>query len=142
MAAVQNAAPGMVDPAIFEQLQANIDEDTRVREELRNILQKLERQGRVSQSLLARAHSTPAAELEAALSPAWPSIVNQAESIQELASVASKQNYYRYNGVWTGEVRNTILAVVFCVWLGAGGKPRGSLPTINEVGSSLGGKLA
>lgn len=45
MAAVQNAAPGMVDPAIFEQLQANIDEDTRVREELRNILQKLERQG-------------------------------------------------------------------------------------------------
>ncbi|KAL8935417.1 MAG: hypothetical protein Q9216_005435 [Gyalolechia sp. 2 TL-2023] len=44
MAATQNAAPGMVDPAIFEQLQANIDDDARVREELRNILQKLERQ--------------------------------------------------------------------------------------------------
>lgn len=44
MAAAQNAAPGMVDPAIFERLQANIDDDAHVREELRNILQKLERQ--------------------------------------------------------------------------------------------------
>ncbi|KAL8688161.1 MAG: hypothetical protein Q9218_005858 [Villophora microphyllina] len=30
------------------------------------------------------------------------------------------------------------MAVVFCVWLGgAGGKPQGSLPTIEEVGSTL-----
>lgn len=45
MAAAENAAPGMVDPKIFEQLQANIDDDGRVREELRSILQRLERQG-------------------------------------------------------------------------------------------------
>lgn len=45
MAASPNIAPGMVDPAIFEQLQANIDDDAHVREELRSILQKLERQG-------------------------------------------------------------------------------------------------
>lgn len=45
MAASESATPGMVDPAIFEQLQANIDSDAQVREELRNILQKLERQG-------------------------------------------------------------------------------------------------
>ncbi|KAI4108553.1 MAG: hypothetical protein L6R37_000989 [Teloschistes peruensis] len=44
MAASESATPGMVDPAIFEQLQANIDSDAQVREELRNILQKLERQ--------------------------------------------------------------------------------------------------
>ncbi|KAL8864808.1 MAG: hypothetical protein Q9174_007212, partial [Haloplaca sp. 1 TL-2023] len=42
---MSNTAPGMVDPAIFEQLQANIDSDSQIREELRNILQKLERQG-------------------------------------------------------------------------------------------------
>lgn len=32
------------------------------------------------------------------------------------------------------------MAIVFCVWLGAGGKPQGSLPTIEEVGSVLGGE--
>ena len=35
----------MVDPAIFEHLQAKIDEDSAVREELRKILQTLEKQG-------------------------------------------------------------------------------------------------
>jgi hypothetical protein len=50
---------GMVDPQIFEDLQAKIDEDTQVKEQLRTILQILERQGRTAQSILSRAHSTP-----------------------------------------------------------------------------------
>ena len=36
---------GMVNPAIFEVLQTKIDEDSQVREELKNILQVLEKQG-------------------------------------------------------------------------------------------------
>jgi hypothetical protein len=54
----------MVDPAIFEQIQAKIDEDAQVRDvralsiddslltsqEIRSILQTLERQGRESQT--------------------------------------------------------------------------------------------
>ena len=36
---------GMVNPAIFEDLQIKIDEDSQVREELKNILQVLEKQG-------------------------------------------------------------------------------------------------
>ena len=39
------AIRGMVDPTIFEQLQADIDDDSNVREEIRNFLQKRERQG-------------------------------------------------------------------------------------------------
>lgn len=38
-------ARGMVDPTIFEQLQLDIDDDSNVREEIRNFLQKRERQG-------------------------------------------------------------------------------------------------
>lgn len=54
--------PGMVDPRIFEHLQAKIDEDAQVRDQIRAILQILERQGRAVQSILSRAHSTPAAQ--------------------------------------------------------------------------------
>ncbi|KAL8735292.1 MAG: hypothetical protein Q9181_002847 [Wetmoreana brouardii] len=89
MAGAGNAAPGMVDPAIFEQLQANIDSDAHVREELRNILQKLERQ------------------VEEALEPAWPSIVEQANTIKDLADVASKHPYYKYNQIWTRDMQDT-----------------------------------
>ena len=45
MASVDEAAPAMVDPAIFEHLQAKIDEDSYVRDELRDILKTLEKQG-------------------------------------------------------------------------------------------------
>jgi len=55
---------GMVDPRIFEELQNKIDEDAEVREQIRAIVQTLERQGRGAQSILSRAHSTPAAHRE------------------------------------------------------------------------------
>jgi hypothetical protein len=54
----------LVDPRIFEDLQTKIDEDAEVKDQIRNILQTLERQGRTAQSVLSRAHSTPAAERE------------------------------------------------------------------------------
>ncbi|KAL9016263.1 MAG: hypothetical protein Q9185_006385 [Variospora sp. 1 TL-2023] len=119
MAAAENAAPGMVDPKIFEQLQANIDDDGRVREELRSILQRLERQ------------------VEQALSPVWPSIVEQRNCMKQLEAVASKYPYYKYNQIWTRDIQETIMIILFCIWLGGGGKPQGSLPTIEEVGSTL-----
>jgi hypothetical protein len=52
---------GMVDPKIFEDLQTKIDEDAEVRDQIKAILQTLERQCRNAQSVLSRAHSTPAA---------------------------------------------------------------------------------
>ena len=55
---------GMVDPRIFEDLQTKIDADAEVRDQIKATLQTLERQGRNTQSLLSRAHSTPAANRE------------------------------------------------------------------------------
>lgn len=55
----ESNAAGMVDPQIFEDLQTKIDEDAQVKEQIRAILQVLERQGRTAQSVLSRAHSTP-----------------------------------------------------------------------------------
>ena len=40
-----SATSSVVDPAIFGYLQAKIDEESQVREELRNIVQTLEKQG-------------------------------------------------------------------------------------------------
>ena len=48
---------GMVDPSIFEHLQNELDEDVQVREEIRNIVQSMERRDRITTSILSRAHS-------------------------------------------------------------------------------------
>lgn len=53
---------GMVNPAIFEHLQTKLDEDAQVREELRNIVQSMERRDRMTTSILSRAHSIPQAD--------------------------------------------------------------------------------
>lgn len=52
MTATSPTSFGMVNPVIFEHLQAKIDEDAHVREELRDILQILERQGRARLSFM------------------------------------------------------------------------------------------
>jgi hypothetical protein len=54
----------MIDPQIFEELQNKIDEDGKVRDQIRDIIQTLERQERSAQSILSRAHSTPTAQRE------------------------------------------------------------------------------
>ena len=54
----------MIEPRIFQDLQTKIDEDADFREQLKSILQIVERQERTVLSSLSKAHSTPAAHCE------------------------------------------------------------------------------
>ncbi|KAG9248612.1 Translin [Calycina marina] len=132
----------MVDPKIFESLQAKIDEDQHVRDDIRTILQSLERQGRSVQSILSRAHSTPAAHLQPALDAAKEAIAEEVTSIGKLSEATVGSPYYKYNGLWMRDVQNVVFAILFCGWLGGMGEEGivaepGKLLTIEEVGQIL-----
>ncbi|TVY19024.1 Translin-1 [Lachnellula arida] len=133
---------GMVDPRIFEELQNKIDEDAEVREQIRAIVQTLERQGRSAQSILSRAHSTPAAHLKPVLAAAEVAIKEEVASIKSLSDVASSSPYYKYNGLWTRDVQNVIFSILLCGWLGGmahndKAAEAGRLLTIEDVGEIL-----
>lgn len=133
---------GTIDPKIFESLQSKIDDDAEVRDQIREILQVLERQGRTAQAILSGAHSTPAAHLEPVLKSTEDAIRGEIESIGKLASATAKSPYYKYNGMWTRDVQNVVFAVLFCGWLGGMGTfgvavEPGKLFTIEEVGKIL-----
>jgi len=132
---------GMVDPRIFEQLQTKIDDDAEVRDQIRAITQTLERQGRNAQSVLSRAHSTPAANLGSVLVAAEASIKEEVESINKLAAISSNSPYYKYNGLWTRDVQNVVFSILFCGWLGGMSSyikaEQGKLLTIEEIGAIL-----
>jgi len=136
---------GMVDPRIFEQLQTKIDDDAEVRDQIRAITQTLERQGRNAQSVLSRAHSTPAANLGSVLVAAEASIKEEVESINKLAAISSNSPYYKYNGLWTRDVQNVVFSILFCGWLGGMSSyikaEQGKLLTIEEIGAILNGVL-
>ncbi|PSS20387.1 hypothetical protein M430DRAFT_100859 [Amorphotheca resinae ATCC 22711] len=134
--------PGMIDPRIFESLQSKIDEDAEVRDQIREVLQSLDRQGRTAQSILSRAHSTPAAHLQAVIQSAEAAIKDEVESIGKLANITSNSPYYKYNNMWTRDVQNVVFSVLFCGWLGGVGESGvatepGKLFTIEEVGKIL-----
>ncbi len=59
-------------------------------------------------------------------------IKQQAETISKLSDVASKYPYYKYNGLWTRDVQNSVVTVLFYTWLG-----EQRLLTIEEVGETL-----
>lgn len=118
-------SPNMVDPAVFEHLQVKIDEDSQLRQEIRNVVQVLERQGRHTMSILSRAHSiaqadravhihqiskaaTKAFVVGDTLHDAWSSIRDQIETVSKLRVVSLGHPYYRYNGMWSRELQITV----------------------------------
>ncbi|OJJ60941.1 hypothetical protein ASPSYDRAFT_780145 [Aspergillus sydowii CBS 593.65] len=108
----------MIDRAIFESLQAKIDEEAAVRDELRDIVQNLSRKGRSTQATLSRAHSTPAAQLQPVLDDVTKEILAQKEEVSRLKSVADKHPFYKYNGVWSRDLQNLVASIELCAWLG------------------------
>lgn len=133
---------GMVNPAIFEDLQARVDEDSSVRDELREIIQTLEKQGRSVQFVLSRAHSTPASAIRDVLSAAKSSIRNEVDTISKLSGAASKLPYYKWNSMWSRQIQDATFGILFCGWLGGytteGSEAQpGRLLTIEEVGQIM-----
>ncbi|KAL1964145.1 hypothetical protein VTN77DRAFT_7233 [Rasamsonia byssochlamydoides] len=130
----------MIDPAIFEHLQAKIDEESAVRDELHDIVQSLARKGRTTQATLSRAHSTPADKLKPILDEAGEQIRSQKEDVSRLAFVASHHPFYKYNGVWSRELQNLVFSIELCAWLGGLSEYKqanSSFLTIEEVGKFL-----
>ncbi|KAK7612152.1 putative Translin-1 [Phyllosticta paracitricarpa] len=133
---------GIVDPAIFEQLQERVDQDSAVREELRDIVQTLEKHGRSAQSILSRAHSTPLSQLPAVITAAEGAIRDEVAAVQKLSEAASKLPYYKFNGMWSRQVQDTVFTILYCGYLGGfasdgGNVKSGRLLSIEEVGAIM-----
>ncbi|KAL6715645.1 Translin-1 [Lecanora helva] len=132
------ASQGMIDPAVFTHLQNKLDEDVQVREEIRNILQSMERRDRVTTSILSRAHSIHENDLAKTLDEALDSINEQIGNVVKLGEIASKHPYYKYNGMWSREMQNACFAIIFWGWLSSRTKgSTGQLFKIEEVGNLL-----
>ncbi|KAF3762888.1 Translin [Cryphonectria parasitica EP155] len=127
----------MIDPQIFEHLKTKIDEDTQARDELTQIIQKLERDVSYTQGLLSRVHSTPRSAYPALLSQVEVSIQSELEDISTLSTAASKHPYYKYNVKWSRTIQDAVLTVLLDSWLGGNLVPEGKLGrllTLEEVG--------
>lgn len=128
----------LIDTSIFTTLQSKIDDESAIRDELKQIVEALSKQGRVTQSVLSRIHNVPIQSLDQeVLQPAVRAIEEQKNSVVALNAAASKYPFYKYNGMWQRDIQNLISSIQLLHWL-----REGRLVTIEEVGSYLQGKLA
>ncbi|KAF4438699.1 translin [Fusarium acutatum] len=129
----------LLDPSIFSHLQEKLDEETAVRDNLTQIIQRLERAVATAQGLLSRVHSTPRARYPALVSQVEDAIKEEVTIVKELNEVASKHPYYKYNSKWARIVQNAIGTAVYTAWLGGLGSDTqpaslGRLLTLEQVG--------
>jgi len=77
------------------------------------------------------------------LTSAEEAIRNSRESITKLSQVSSNQPYYKWNGMWSRQVQDTVFTILFCAYLGGfskeGETKKSPLLTIEEVGELLQG---
>ncbi|EGP91235.1 unnamed protein product [Zymoseptoria tritici ST99CH_3D7] len=129
---------GVIQPGIFEDLQKKIDDDSAIKDALRDIVQSIEKTNRTTQSILSRAHSTATSGLPAVVAAAEANIALETETIQMLSKVASGHPYYRFNYSWSRQMESSCFSILLCGWLGGFGKGQtGSLLTIEEVGAVM-----
>ncbi|KAI7479702.1 Translin [Hortaea werneckii] len=128
----------MIQSGIFEDLQRKIDEDTAVKDALRDIVQALEKQDRTTQSILSRAHSTPTSDLPSLVTAAQANVDHEIKTIQQLSEVASQHPYYKFNYAWTRQMQDVCYSILLCGWLGGFGKSEtGQLMKIEDVGALM-----
>ncbi|KAM0347750.1 hypothetical protein ACHAPU_004765 [Fusarium lateritium] len=130
----------LLDPSLFSHLQEKIDEETSVRDNLTQIIQRLERTVATAQGLLSRVHSTPRARFPALVSQVEDAIKEEVAIVKELSEVASKHPYYKYNFKWARTVQNAIGTAIYAAWLGGLGSDSqpaslGRLLTLEQVGA-------
>ena len=109
------AAPSdkMIDPALFEQLKAKIEQDSKARDDINEACETLEKAVNFTQGILTRVHNTPRSQCEHSVysnvfcssltSPTDPAflkqiegaIADQVKAVALLNHVASKHPYYK-----------------------------------------------
>jgi len=131
------AGASLIDTGIFTSLQAKIDEESEIRDQLKTLIDNLSKQGRLTQSILSRIHNVPSSALAAeVLDPSKQAIQQQVQTVQVLAAEASKYPFYKWNQLWSRDVQQLMSSVQLHRWL-----ETGQLVTVEEVGSFFSGTV-
>ena len=126
----------LIDTEIFTSLQAKIDEESEIRDQLKILVDNLSKQGRLTQSILSRTHNVPSSALASeVLDPSKQAIQQQVQTVQTLAAEASKYPFYKWNQLWQRDVQNLISSVQLHRWL-----ETGQLVNVEEIGNFFSGE--
>ncbi|KAL5604169.1 hypothetical protein BROUX41_002150 [Berkeleyomyces rouxiae] len=104
--------------AIFDDLKARVEADSKTREDIVQAVQKLNASNAFSTGVLTRVHSTPRAKYPQLLAQAEAGLQKDIANIKELAELASQHPYYKFNFLWGRTMENVVFAMILTGFLG------------------------
>lgn len=134
-----NLGSHLVNPAVFEDIQTKIDDDTKIRDQLRDITQALEKKQRYISSALTNVPTLQGDEANAALEQIrTKTLQDMIMQVQDLARIASQHPYYKFDSMWNRQMQEVVFAICLVHWYRSPSTGlEGELLTIEQVGSIL-----
>ncbi|KAG9035598.1 hypothetical protein FRB95_011004 [Tulasnella sp. JGI-2019a] len=119
-----------MDPADFELVTSNLEEESRTREHLRDAINAYERKIRAMVGILNKIHSNPNPGL---LITIQPLLDDTHENLAAIAASVKPNEYWRVKDMWARPLQQAVFVVALCEWLTSG-----TLITMTNTGSRLG----
>ncbi|KAJ3050080.1 hypothetical protein HK097_008937 [Rhizophlyctis rosea] len=108
----------MTDLNFFQDIQATLEHETDVRENIRTAVRELDRTCRTVAAILNKVHTvttpTVIAEVSTTARGRFPDIHND---LKKLAALIPAEQYYRYNGMWTFVLQQACYLAAYTTYL-------------------------
>ncbi|KAJ2745732.1 Translin-1 [Coemansia sp. BCRC 34301] len=106
-----------MDVQVFVDLQDRLDQESTLRESIKNAVKELNKTCRLASAKLAKAHAVPknqAKEVTDSIKPQFEAI---RQNVSTLVSLIQPVAFYKYHDMWTNAIQSACALAVFVVYL-------------------------
>ncbi|KAF9964472.1 hypothetical protein BGZ70_006395 [Mortierella alpina] len=106
-----------VDLGFFDAIQASMEAETTTKDNIRAAVRDLDRTNRNITAVLNRVHSSPKEQVPALCAQARIHFSDIQTHISDLAKIVPPNQYYKYNGLWSGPMQQACFLATLTMYL-------------------------
>ncbi|KAF9173931.1 hypothetical protein BGX21_011275 [Mortierella sp. AD011] len=107
----------VVDLGFFDAIQSAMEAEATAKDNIRSAVRELDRINRNITAVLNRVHSSPKEQVPALCAQARIHFEDIQAHIKEVARIVPMNQYYKYNGLWTGPMQQACFLATLTMYL-------------------------
>ncbi|KAF9996830.1 hypothetical protein BGZ80_006586 [Entomortierella chlamydospora] len=107
----------VVDLGFFDAIQSAMEAEATAKDNIRSAVRELDRINRNITAVLNRVHSSPKEQVPALCAQARIHFEDIQVHIKEVAKIVPMNQYYKYNGLWTGPMQQACFLATLTMYL-------------------------
>ncbi|KAJ2451437.1 Translin-1 [Coemansia sp. RSA 2424] len=106
-----------MDVQVFVDLQDRLDQESTLRESIKDAVKELNKTCRLASAKLAKAHAVPKSQSQEVTDSIKPQFEAIRQNIGTLVALIQPVAFYKYHEMWTNAIQSACALVVFAVYL-------------------------